>query len=88
MVSSGEPQERNADHSPAKSHPKWEPHPIQGWTPDFIPKVLGDGVDLNMIDEIVPVSGPESIAASMQLASEEGIFVGISAGEYWHNRWL
>ena len=37
IVGSGHAQERTADHSPAVSHPSFEPHPIQGWTPDFIP---------------------------------------------------
>src|SRR5437762_8338477 len=39
MISSGTPQERNADGSPAVRHPAWKPHPIQGWSPDFIPKL-------------------------------------------------
>ena len=45
LVSSGEPQERNADGSPAARHPAWKPHPIQGWTPDFIPKLAGDALE-------------------------------------------
>src|SRR5204862_6874782 len=36
LVGSGKPQDRAADGSPASSHPSLEPHPIQGWTPDFI----------------------------------------------------
>ncbi len=40
LVGSGEAQERNAVGSPAVSHPAFEPHPIQGWTPDFIPLIL------------------------------------------------
>ena len=40
LLGSGHVQARNADHSPAESHPAFEPHPIQGWTPDFIPHVL------------------------------------------------
>lgn len=39
LLASGIPTKRNADGSPACSHPAFEPHPIQGWTPDFIPKV-------------------------------------------------
>jgi len=55
---------------------EWQPHKIQGWTPDFIPKVL----DESIADQIVPVSDDESIAAAKRLAAEEGIFCGISAG--------
>ncbi len=45
MVSSGAKQARNADGSPAARHPSWKPHPIQGWSPDFIPKLTGDAID-------------------------------------------
>jgi cysteine synthase len=55
---------------------EWKPHKIQGWTPDFIPKVL----DRTIFDDNVPVTDEESIAASRALALEEGIFVGISSG--------
>ena len=44
--SSGEPQQRNPDGSPAAPHPAFKPHPMQGWTPDFIPKLTGDAVDM------------------------------------------
>ena len=55
---------------------EWAPHKIQGWTPDFLPGVL----NREIADEIVPVSDEESIATSLRLAREEGIFAGISAG--------
>jgi cysteine synthase len=45
LVGSGIPQERSADGGPASSHPAFEPHPIQGWTPDFIPLVLQEAID-------------------------------------------
>ena len=48
MVTSGTPQERNPDGSPAARHPAWKPHPIQGWSPDFIPKLAGDAVDMKL----------------------------------------
>ncbi len=54
----------------------WSPHKIQGWTPDFIPSVL----DRDVADEIVPVNDDEAIATALQLAQQEGLFVGISAG--------
>ncbi|KRA51571.1 cysteine synthase A [Pseudoxanthomonas sp. Root630] len=55
---------------------EWQPHKIQGWTPDFVPDVLNRDV----ADEILPVTDIEAIATSRRLAAEEGIFVGISAG--------
>src|ERR1700760_4362591 len=45
MLSSHSEQKRNADGSGAASHPAWKPHPMQGWSPDFIPKLTGDAVD-------------------------------------------
>ena len=55
---------------------EWSPHKIQGWTPDFIPGVLNKDI----ADEIVQVADDASIANALRLASEEGIFVGVSAG--------
>ncbi len=54
----------------------WAPHKIQGWTPDLIPAVL----DRKVIDEIVTVTDAEAIATAKSLATQEGIFCGISAG--------
>ncbi len=80
LVGSGRAQERTADGAPAVSHPAFEPHPIQGWTPDFIPLVLQEAIDSSLYDEIVPVAGSEGIKWAKALAQKEGIFVGISAG--------
>jgi len=55
---------------------EWQPHKIQGWTPDFIPAVL----DRNVADDLVLVTDEESIATSRDLARREGIFAGISGG--------
>ena len=55
---------------------EFKPHKIQGWTPDFVPKVLNRAVP----HEIVPVTDDEAIAASRALAAKEGIFSGISSG--------
>ena len=55
---------------------EWQPHKIQGWTPDFVPDVL----DPTVYDQLLPVSDEESKAMARRLAAEEGIFVGISAG--------
>jgi len=80
MLTSGTAQERNDDDTPAASHPSFKPHPLQGWSPDFIPKLTSDAVDTGIIDHILTIPGPEAIHWSQQLAKQEGIFVGISAG--------
>ncbi len=80
MLSSGERQDRHADGSPAKSHPAWTPHPIQGWSPDFIPLITSEAVDKGVIDEIVKTPHEEGIKWSQELAKAEGIFTGISGG--------
>ncbi len=80
LLSSGTAQDRNDDGSPAVSHPAFNPHPMQGWTPDFIPKLTGDVVDAGVIDRILKIAGPEAIKCSQDLATSEGIFVGISGG--------
>ncbi len=80
LVSSGEAQARAADGSAEASHAAWQPHPIQGWTPDFIPLVLQESIDGAYYDEVVPVEGAEGIAWSKKLAQQEGIFTGISGG--------
>ena len=73
-------QERNADGSPAESHPAFKPHPIQGWTPDFIPKVLEDGMKLEIMDEFIPIPDGVAVATSKDLAKTQGILTGISGG--------
>lgn len=80
IVGSGYVNTRNAAHQPTESHPSFEPHPIQGWTPDFIPFVLQESIDNGYYDELIPVAGAEGIEWSRRLAAEEGIFTGISGG--------
>jgi cysteine synthase A len=80
LVASGTKQERKADGSPAAPHPAFKPHPMQGWTPDFIPKITEDVVDMRVIHKLIHISGAEGIKWSGELAKKEGIFVGISAG--------
>jgi cysteine synthase len=80
LIRSGEKQQRNADGSPAATHPAFKPHPMQGWTPDFIPKLTQDAVDMKIIERIIPIPGAEGIKWSGELAKKEGIFVGITAG--------
>jgi cysteine synthase A len=80
MLSSGEDQKRNPDGSPAAGHPAWKPHPIQGWSPDFIAKLTGDAVDMKAISQVLRITKDDAIRCSKDLAKKEGIFVGISSG--------
>ena len=80
MLSSGQPQPRNPDGTPTASHPAWTPHPQQGWSPDFIPKLAQDAVDAYKIDRVLRIANPEAMSHSHQLALKEGIFVGICSG--------
>lgn len=80
LVASGNDQERLEDGSPASSHGAFEPHPIQGWTPDFIPLVLQELLDGKNHDAVMPVSGDDAVAWAQKLAQQEGILTGISGG--------
>lgn len=73
-------QKRNADGTPAESHPAFRPHPLQGWTPDFVPKITGDAQAAGYIDRLLPVTGGDAMRLSLELARQEGIFAGISGG--------
>ena len=52
------------------------PHMIQGIGAGFVPQVLNRAV----IDEIITVTEERAYETSKRLASDEGLFVGISAG--------
>jgi cysteine synthase A len=80
LLASGVPQQRGADGSPSASHAHFRPHLMQGWSPDFIPKLADDARDSEGVDRIVAVSGAEALRLSGELARQEGIFAGISAG--------
>ena len=80
LVGSGRIQKRDEQGAPAESHPAFEPHPIQGWTPDFIPLVLQEAIDNGYYDELIPVAGPVGMEWSKKLAQKEGIFTGVSGG--------
>ena len=55
---------------------EWSPHKIQGWTPDFVPAVL----DRDAAAQVLSVSDADAIDTARRLATEEGIFAGISSG--------
>merc|ERR1711979_49259 len=84
LITSGTKQERKTVlgkfGAPATAHPSWTPHPIQGWTPNFIPKVAEDGLNLKLEDEIILVDGKDAMETSIKLARMEGIFCGTSGG--------
>jgi cysteine synthase len=80
MVSSNIPQERDTNGDPTSGHPAWKPHPQQGWSPDFIAKLAGDGIRENTIDQVVTIENAEAMKWSKELARKEGIFVGITSG--------
>ncbi len=80
ILNSGIPQPRNADGSHSESHPSFRPHLMQGWSPDFIPRLAEEVVDSNLIDGYLPVDGNFSLQCTKDLAQKEGIFVGITAG--------
>src|SRR5882724_12706392 len=79
VLGSGIPQPRNADGSPAASHPRFRPHLMQGWAPDFISRLTEDAVAAGHVDEILPVAGAEALRLARELARQEGIFVGTSS---------
>jgi cysteine synthase A len=56
---------------------QWNPHPIQGWTPDFVPEVIKDP---SFVDQFVKVAPPQALETARLLATQEGIFCGISSG--------
>jgi len=80
LLTSGAPQDRRADGTPSSPHPAFKPHPMQGWTPDFIPKITGDAVSENRFERLLTIPGPDAIKCSQDLAAQEGIFVGITSG--------
>lgn len=80
MIASGLVQERLEDASPAGTHPAWKPHPVQGWSPDFIPAVASEAIDAGAIHRLLETSGADGMKYACMLARQEGIFTGISGG--------
>src|SRR3990167_5344325 len=80
VLGSGIPQSRFPDGRIRESHPSARPHLMQGWSPDFIPKLTEAAVAMRLIDRIVPVNGADATRLARELATREGIFVGTSGG--------
>src|SRR5262245_35945484 len=80
MHASGIPQPREPDGSAAGSHPAFRPHVVQGWSPDFIPRLSEDALAAKLVDRIVPIDGGRALELARELARREGIFTGISGG--------
>ena len=80
LVVSGVVEQRGADGAPLDSHPKFRPHPVQGWSPDFIPSLMEEAIRSRAFDRTVPVDGNRALQCARKLARREGILAGISAG--------
>jgi cysteine synthase A len=80
VLASKVPQPRDANGAVAGSHPRFRPHLMQGWAPDFISTLTEEAMSEGLIDEIVPVAGVDALELSRCLARKEGIFVGTSSG--------
>jgi cysteine synthase A len=80
VLKSGIAQKRHADGRPAESHPQSRPHVMQGWSPDFIPKLTEDAFTMQLVDRVLPINGADAMRLARELATREGIFVGVSGG--------
>lgn len=80
LLGSGIGQDYLSDGTPAASHPVFRPHPMQGWSPDFIPKLADDVVAAGHIDALQTISGADGIQCAHDLARREGLLVGITGG--------
>ncbi len=80
LIGSGMIQPFNADGSAAESHPEFRPHPMQGWSPDFISDLANQAIEQKFIDQVQPVAGADALSMAKALACKEGIFCGITGG--------
>jgi cysteine synthase A len=80
LLASGVAQPARGDDGRDASHPRARPHLMQGWSPDFIPRLAEQAATARLIDGFVAVDGRDALRCARELARQEGIFVGISAG--------
>ena len=80
ILASGIAQPRDENGKPTASHPRFQPHLIQGWTPDFIPRLTEAAIDEHLVDEIVSIAGADALRLARELATREGILAGPSSG--------
>jgi len=80
VLGSGIPQPRDVRGKANASHPNFRPHTMQGWSPDFISDLTESAVQSQWVDEVLPVSGDDSLRLSSELATREGMLVGITSG--------
>jgi cysteine synthase len=75
MLASGLENDPKSDE-----HPLFRPHPMQGWSPDFLSKLALKARDSKLIDQYMSVSGQDAMHTARQLAAYEGILAGITGG--------
>jgi cysteine synthase A len=80
VLGSGIRQKRRQDGSAAESHPRFRPHLVQGWSPDFVPQLTETAMDAGHVERVVPVSGDDALRCARDLARLEGILAGTSGG--------
>jgi cysteine synthase A len=80
LLGSGIAQARDASGRATASHPRFRPHLMQGWSPDFLSPLIETALAEKLVDAIVPVGGNEALQRARELATSEGIFVGTSSG--------
>ena len=80
MLASGITQATVDAGSNDASHPRARPHLMQGWSPNFIPQLAEQVATGNRVDGFMFIAGKEALRCARDLARQEGIFVGISAG--------
>ena len=80
LLGSGIAQPRDAGGNANASHPNFRPHTVQGWSPDFVSHLTESAMHSHLVDEILPVSGDTALQLSRELATQEGMLVGISSG--------
>jgi cysteine synthase A len=80
LLGSGIAQLRDESGQPLGSHPRFRPHLMQGWSPDFVSRLTDSAINEHLVDAIVPVNGNDALTLARKLATQEGIFVGTSSG--------